>query len=733
MQCTITDFIHNIFDFDNLPDDERVCLTLKHDDGTWSNYPASPKRLARYVDGSGAWYFCISTCAPPTETGYLQRGRDFTRYCYCLVLDDIGTKATPPAVEPSWKLESSESNFQWGYLIEPVDVSTPDGEAYVEGCIDAIARAGHSDAGARGTYRVVRVPGSLHRTGFVARVTDWHPERVWLLGDLMSELGLEPVKLRERRVSGGGQAVDIADVVDPVLDWLSENGHTTGKVGRKFVDVICPWAHEHTSGDATAGYTPAGYGPREFDHAFSCLHEHCSGRGKQQFLDWVASRGGPDPRVAHEREPEEETGEAPALRRGNLPDCQWGAKGPAAKQLSTDSNLGWVIEQLGVSCRFNMMTGLPEVWRDGWGARRNDRNDRTVVIRIRSELLRLGIANDRHLDDVLDQACLRSPYHPMGDWLDGLPVWDGVDRVADLAATVVTDNPLWPVYLRRWLVQVVAAVRGWDQPEQRPYVLVFSGAQGLGKSTWFSRLVPARYFTGEQELHLNGPGAKDQQIEALRRPMVELAELDSTFKKSEVGALKSFLSRPVDAIRLPYGRAAVERARCTVFCGTVNNVAFLTDSTGSRRFWPVHVESIDWGYGLDLGQLWAQVDALYRSGYGYHLSRDEAIQSAEESEVFQSESDVAEAFREYFTPALMATPRGEWVRASMADVADAIGLPPSRMNHPVVRQELGHLLDVRFGKVKKSGAVRFRIVPIQYGSRVPDQLKRHLQLLGPEI
>lgn len=732
---TLADFIYNIFDYSHLPPDERVCLTLmgSGSDQGWSNFPATPKRMAKYVEGSGPWYFCISTCAPPDDTGYFQRGREFTRFCYCLVLDDIGTKASPPDVEPSWKLESSEGNYQWGYIIEPIDVSTPAGEAYLEGCQKAISDAGYSDAGARGTYRVVRVPGSLHRTGFVSRVTDWHPGRIWELSQLMTEFGLEPAKLRERgRVSGGGQTVDIADVVDPVLDWLSAGGHTTGRVGPKFVDVICPWAAEHTSGGDTAGYTPRGYGPREYDHAFSCLHEHCTGRGKQQFLDWVAGEGGPDPRVPAGRDPGAEPGAGVAPQQENLPDCLWGAKGPAARQLSTDSNLEWVIEQLGVCCRFNMMTGLPELWRDGWGGRRDDRNDRSVAIRIRSELLRLGIANDRHLDDTLDQLCLHSPYHPMADWLDGLPAWDGVDRVQALAGSVGTDSALWPVYLARWLVQVVAAVRGWDQPEQRPYVLVFSGAQGLGKSTWFSRLVPAPYFTGEQELHLNGLGAKDQQIEALRRPMVELAELDSTFKKSEVGALKSFLSRPVDSIRLPYGRFAIERARCTVFCGTVNNVAFLTDSTGSRRFWPVHVESIDWRHRLDLGQLWAQVDSMYQSGYGYHLAPDETAASAVESEVFRSESDVAEAFRVYFTPALLATPRDAWVRASMAAVADVIGLPPSRMNHPAVRQELGHMLDVAFGKKKKSKGVLYRICPVQFGSRVPDHLKGHLFGLSPE-
>jgi|GEM_PF-2432266 len=289
------EFIGAIFDLPNLPDDERVCLTLAGDDGGWSNFPATPRRLARYQPGSGAWYFGISTYAPPDETGYFSRGREHSRYCYCLVLDDVGTKAKEPDVVPSWKLESSPGNYQWGYIIEPIDVSSPAGEALVEGCQRAISRAGYSDDGARGTYRVMRVPGSLHKTGFVARVTAWHPDRVWDLEDLMAELELEPVKERERKRVDAGPGVPEHELEDPVLDWLVANGHTTGVVGPKFFEVICPWAHEHTDGNGTAGFTPAGYNPG-FDHAFSCFHEHCQGRGKNQFLDWVVEQGGPDPR-----------------------------------------------------------------------------------------------------------------------------------------------------------------------------------------------------------------------------------------------------------------------------------------------------------------------------------------------------------------------------------------------------------------------------------------------------
>lgn len=648
---TLTDFIYNIFDYSHLPPDERVCLTLmgSGSDQGWSNFPATPKRMAKYVEGSGPWYFCISTCAPPTETGYFQRGREFTRYCYCLVLDDIGTKATPPDVEPSWILESSAGNYQWGYIIDPVDVADPAGEAYVEGCIDALARAGHSDAGARGTYRVMRVPGSLHRTGFVARVTEWHPGRIWELSQLMTEFGLEPAKLRERRVSAGGQAVDIADVADPVLDWLGENGHTTGNVGTKFVDVICPWAAEHTSGGSTAGYTPAGYGPREYDHAFSCLHEHCSGRGKSQFLDWVAGQGGPDPRAVHERDPECELPcgfRVPDIR--GLPDLVGPQDKPAGRQVVTKDNVMWLLGQLGIEPALNMMTASSVLRCPGYGESNLDQIQlRRVVLDMAT---RLRIHAHQQLEEVLSDLAHANPYHPMADWMAALPGWDGaVDHIGQLAATVVTNNPLWPVYLENWLIQTVHGVCGWADGRQQPlsHVLTLVGGQGVGKSRWLERLGGA-YFKGEAELHLSTPGGKDHQLEVLRYPMAELSELDGIFRKTDIALMKSFITRAVDSIRAPYERRALVRPRMTSFCASVNEAEFLSDPSGSRRFWPVMVESIDWHHGVDFAGVWGQAYALWCENSHFDLTAEQDAQRAhvglEQHTLIHAEEEVIEEY-----------------------------------------------------------------------------------------
>ena len=271
--------------------DERIALTL--DKEGWTTVAGSERWYSKLerTRGTGAWYFCVSTVRGGGE--YLGRGKADLRYAYCLVLDDIMTKAVEPPVAPSWVLESSAGNFQYGYLLDPIEL-TPQTMAYYDGCVAGLALAGYSDPGARGAYRVMRLPGSLHRTGFVARLTAWAPDRHWALEDLMAQMGVEPRKMRASLYSVAPSQEPISDGRnDAVLQWLRDNNYVTGGGGR-WIDIICPWHEEHTTGSNTAGYSPAP------GRAFSCLHTH--EYSTNDFLAWVKAQGGPDPAAPQQRD-----------------------------------------------------------------------------------------------------------------------------------------------------------------------------------------------------------------------------------------------------------------------------------------------------------------------------------------------------------------------------------------------------------------------------------------------
>ena len=108
--------------------------------------------------------------------------------------------------------------------------------------------------------------------------------------------------------------------------------------------------------------------------------------------------------------------------------------------------------------------------------------------------------------------------------------------------------------------------------------------------------------------------------------LVEVAELDA-FRKTDVSRIKQFLSLTADRYRAAYGRHVKELPRCCVFFGTSNQMDFLQDTTGNRRFWPVDVgirspelsvfKDMD---GPIIDQIWAEAKAHWLMGEPLFLS-----------------------------------------------------------------------------------------------------------------
>ena len=299
------------FVFGDLDDDETICVAkgspkqngdtvfwnLAPDHKVFTGWKRRPERMRQ------AWYFCVSaTRGTLNEKGNALRRRrkDLTRY-HCLVLDDIGTKAEAPPVDPAWKLESSAGNYQWGYLLEPGDKF-----GSYEALLEWAHEQGWGDGGAGGSYRLMRIPGSANlkegKDRFISRV-EVVDDTVWQLADLARELGVSSEQWSsmasrtiERAKMNGTRVTKIANAInDPVLTWLTENNHVISDSGQEFVEVACPWGDQHTTGSNVASYSPLGRGSGS--HAerrgFNCFHEHCRERGFREYNDWVVEQGGP--------------------------------------------------------------------------------------------------------------------------------------------------------------------------------------------------------------------------------------------------------------------------------------------------------------------------------------------------------------------------------------------------------------------------------------------------------
>lgn len=92
-------------------------------------------------------------------------------------------------------------------------------------------------------------------------------------------------------------------------------------------------------------------------------------------------------------------------------------------------------------------------------------------------------------------ACKRNSYHPVREYLDGLPKWDGVPRVMTLFVDYFGEEDT--IYTRQIaLLWMVAAVdRAYTPGTKFDHCIVVSGQQGVGKST-FCRVL-AKKWSGE--------------------------------------------------------------------------------------------------------------------------------------------------------------------------------------------------------------------------------------------
>lgn len=240
-------------------------------------------------------------------------------------------------------------------------------------------------------------------------------------------------------------------------------------------------------------------------------------------------------------------------------------------------------------------------------------------------------------------------FNPAADWMSSEP-WDGEDRLPAFYETLTTEDDfpadLKEVLIRKWLLSIVAAAFMARNFKTRG-VLTLQGSQGLGKSTWVAKLVSdpeVREMIVKLDHHLD-PHDKDSVITAVSHLIVEVGELDSSFRK-DIARLKGFITRDSDKIRRVYTRNNAEYPRRTVFVATVNDRNFLVDDTGNSRFWTLPLVAVDYQHTIDMQKLFAQLHVDFAAGAQWWLTADEETRLAESNRSHQAISPIREALIE---------------------------------------------------------------------------------------
>ncbi len=257
----------------------------------------------------------------------------------------------------------------------------------------------------------------------------------------------------------------------------------------------------------------------------------------------------------------------------------------------------------------------PELWRNDFDGDvyLGDRPvDDALIIDIAVELSRFaGVSFRRTLvQEAITYVAGRHHRHPLADWLRSL-TWDGVERLDRLLPDYLgtRDDALHRQLGLMWAVGAVS--RPLDPGGKLDNTLVLIGDQGTGKSTAVATLAMRPEWFNDTPADLR---SKDARLALRGTWLMELAGLDS-LKRSELSAMKAFLTDAVDRFRPPYGRHDVRYKRSTVFVGTSNEQDILRDPTGDRRFWPVETTIIDLAaLKRDREPLWAEAVERYQDG-----------------------------------------------------------------------------------------------------------------------
>ena len=203
-------------------------------------------------------------------------------------------------------------------------------------------------------------------------------------------------------------------------------------------------------------------------------------------------------------------------------------------------------------------------------------------------------------------------------------------------------------YLRKWLVAMVAA---WVDPNEVNHeILVFIGDQGIYKTTWFQYLLPPQlrdYFYTKTNANRMG---RDDLLTLAQYGLVCCEELD-TMRPSELNQLKAAVTMQSIDERAAYARYHEHRNHIASFCGTGNNIQFLNDLTGNRRWLPFEVDFIEnpRTNPIDYEAVFSEAYALYQKEDFHHwLNYNEMEQLSVHNETFEATQQELELIRQTF-------------------------------------------------------------------------------------
>ena len=496
--------------------------------------------------------------------------------------------------------------------------------------------------------------GMLHVDGYLSRYADWRDSSQWPTSSRQSEVIQKRVENQQDPLNKDGVIGAFCRTYFPIQTAMETF----------LPDIYAPTAVEgrwdYIPSESTAGVViyddrfvyshhatdPAG---GKLLNAFDLVRIHKFGsdetrKSLDQMCEFAMNQGAVKERLNQERLSEAQSDFAGYVHEDWKNQLRYKPKSSILENTSWNLMLILNNDPDYANFAYNEMAGRIQVtgevpwerpagnlfWRDADTAQMKVRLDNHYVV-----------FSDRVLEACFTKTAEDRHFHPVREYLDSLPEWDGIPRVDTLLCRclLAEDTSYVRAVTRKFLCAAVARI--YAPGTKFDCVPVLDGAQGIGKSSVFRELAGQEYYSETLSLTDMDDKAGAEKLQGVW--IAEIGEL-AGMKKMDIEKVKAFLSASDDKYRPSYGRTVESHPRQSVIIATVNGErGYLRDVTGNRRFWIVKCKQEECTKRFSFtpeerNQIWAEAKQYWQEGEKLYLDGD-LLKVAEEAQRDAMEAD----------------------------------------------------------------------------------------------
>ncbi len=294
-------------------------------------------------------------------------------------------------------------------------------------------------------------------------------------------------------------------------------------------------------------------------------------------------------------------------------------------------------------------------------------------------------------------------FDPYIDYLNNLSEWDGVDYIAQLASSVTVTQPVhFEKCLKKWLVAMVATLL--DENVSNQTAIIFSGAQGIGKTTWFHTILPKEF---QEFIHEGYVQTKDKEssVKLSECVLILMDELENLTEKN-IDGVKQLMTQKGTNLRRAYTPITQYYRSRASFAGTVNRKHFLKDLTGNRRFLCFEASSFNLLHNIPHDKIFSQAVYLFRHGFQYWFDQNEIAELDRMNAEFRDISVEEEAFVNHFDIGSLHDEDSHFLTTTQLHQQLVL-----KTGHKSISiQQLGHILrEMKVPRIKRNGVYGYLV------------------------